>query len=372
MTNSESESPYAVEIINIRKRFGKMTAVNEISFDILKGEIFSLLGPSGCGKTTLLRMIAGFEKPDSGEIRIQGLVVNRIPPYKRECNLVFQQMALFPHMSVAANVAFGLVERKRPRAEIRERVQEMIKVVNLVGMEERFPHQLSGGQKQRVALARSLVLRPKVLLLDEPLAALDRKLRKEMQGELRRIQREVGITFLYVTHDQKVALSLSDRMGVMCDGNVIQIGSPLEIYETPKTRFVARFIGSCNIFSGRVVSKNEGAMHFEDQYGHCLCLPGCEMTDNDPVRGISVHPEIIEILPPDTAGSGGNPENLLRGRISDVFYQGDFTELTIRIPDTDYLLTVHLNRSRACRVPLKEGQEVALGWDPRHSNILRD
>ncbi|MCB2167546.1 MAG: ABC transporter ATP-binding protein [Deltaproteobacteria bacterium] len=372
MTRSNNQAAYAVELINITKRFGKITAVNDISFAIPQGEIFALLGPSGCGKTTLLRMIAGFEKQNSGDIRIQGEVVNNIPPNKRECNLVFQQMALFPHMSVAANVAFGLVERKRPRPEIKQKVQEMLDVVNLVGMEERFPHQLSGGQKQRVALARSLALNPKVLLLDEPLAALDRKLRKEMQGELRRIQREVGITFLYVTHDQKVALSLSDRMGVMRDGKIMQIGTPLEIYETPQTRFVAGFIGSCNIFSGRVLSKNGNGMCFEDQYGHSLCVPDCQLTDTDQVRGISVHPEMIEILPPNMAESAENSDNLLRGKITDVFYQGDFTELTIKIPETDCRLTVHLSRSKDCRVPLKQGGDVVLRWDACHSNILRD
>ena len=365
--------PCAVELVDIRKRFGKVTAVNNVSFAIQQGEIFSLLGPSGCGKTTLLRMIAGFEKPDSGEIRIQGEVVNHIQPYKRACNLVFQQMALFPHMTVADNVAFGLVERKRAKSEIRERVQEMLKVVNLVGMEDRRPHQLSGGQKQRVALARSLVLKPKVLLLDEPLAALDRKLRKEMQGELRRIQRDVGITFLYVTHDQKVALSLSDRIGIMCNGQVIQIGAPSEIYEIPRTRFVAQFMGSCNIFSGKIVSRNGNGLLIKDEYGHRLAASGCDLPDTAHVCGISVHPEIIEILPPYPADAPPeNADNVLQGRIFDVFYQGDFTELAIRIPDTTCTVTVHLNRSIACAVPLKEGQHVTLRWDPRHSNILLD
>ena len=372
MTDADGESPFAVEIKNISKRFGKVTAVDDINFAISKGEIFSLLGPSGCGKTTLLRMISGFEKPTSGQILIQGEVVNSIPPYKRECNMVFQEMALFPHMSVAANVAFGLVERKKPKSEIKDRVKEMLKVVSLEGMEERFPHQLSGGQRQRVALARSLALDPKVLLLDEPLAALDRNLRKEMQGELRRIQREVGITFLYVTHDQKVALSLSDRIGVMCNGKLRQVGTPLEIYETPRTRFVARFIGSCNIFDGRVVSRNGNGMQFKDQWGHFFSLAGSDRERETDIRGISVHPEIIDILPPDTEANPKGTDNLLHGRIADVFYQGDFTELTIRLSNTDCTLTVHSNRSKSCRVPFREGQDVALAWETRHSNVLRD
>ena len=271
----ENNAVSAVRLNKVLKRFGDVTAVNGVSLDIMKGEIFSLLGPSGCGKTTLLRMIAGFERPTAGEILIQGRVVNDIPPYKRECNLVFQQMALFPHMSVAENVAFGLRERKRPADEIRDRVLAILKVVNLSGLEQRMPHQLSGGQKQRVALARSLVLEPKVLLLDEPLAALDRKLRKEMQGELRRIQREVGITFLYVTHDQKVALSLSDRIGIMSEGRVVQVGGPVDIYERPETHFVASFMGAGNIFPCRVAGRNgdglklehEGAVLFLRQLG---------------------------------------------------------------------------------------------------------
>lgn len=373
MPTIETESPYAVELIDLQKRFGAVIAVNNVSFAIKKGEIFSLLGPSGCGKTTMLRMVAGFEKPDSGEIRIQNEIVNHIPPFKRECNLVFQQMALFPHMTVGENVAYGLVERKRPKAEIRDRIREMLKVVNLVEMEDRYIHQLSGGQKQRVALARSLVLKPKVLLLDEPLAALDRKLRKEMQGELRRIQREVGITFLYVTHDQKVALSLSDRIGIMCEGKVIQIGSPSEIYEIPRNRFVAKFMGACNIFNGKILRRNGNGLIFEDQHGHHFAVSACDEIDTNTRCSISVHPEIIEILPPDSTDA---PEkysrNMLRGKIADVFYQGDFTELSVRIPDTTYVVAVHLNRLTSSNIPLNEGQDVILRWDPCHSNILLD
>ena len=251
--NTENQPAVCLEIRDVVKQFPGVTAVDHISLEIKEGEIFSFLGPSGCGKSTLLRVVAGLENQDQGDVLIAGKVVNDLPPYKRDCSTVFQSHALFPHMNVADNIGFGLVERKIPKAEIKKRVQAKVDLVNLGGMEDRFPHQLSGGQMQRVALARSLVLEPAVLLLDEPLAALDRKLRKEMQVELKRIQREVGTTFLNVTHDQKEALSLSDRIAVMKDGVLLQIGTPNEIYETPRTRFVASFMGASNIFSGSVV-----------------------------------------------------------------------------------------------------------------------
>jgi len=257
----------ALEIRNVTKRFGDLVAVDNINLDIKEGEIFTFLGPSGCGKTTLLRCIAGLEDADEGEILIGGEVVNGIPPYKRNCSIVFQQHALFPHMNVFDNVAFGLVERRVSKEEIKRRVADIVELVNLTGMEERRPKQLSGGQQQRVALARSLVLSPAVLLLDEPLAALDRKLRKEMQTELKRIQHEVGITFMNVTHDQKEALSLSDRIAVIKDGNIIQLGTPGEIYETPQTKFVADFMGASNILSGKAKEDTSGNVIFECRDG---------------------------------------------------------------------------------------------------------
>ena len=266
-SNNAGDTTKSLEIRKVTKRFGSLVAVNAVSLDIREGEIFSFLGPSGCGKTTLLRCIAGLEDVDEGEILIGGEVVNLIPPYKRNCSIVFQQHALFPHMSVFDNIAFGLVERRLAKAEIKRRVGELVDLVNLTGMEDRRPSQLSGGQQQRVALARSLVLRPAVLLLDEPLAALDRKLRKEMQTELKRIQREVGITFMNVTHDQKEALSLSDRIAVMKDGRLIQLGTPGEIYESPRTTFVADFMGASNIFPGRVVSQNGNRIELRSEDG---------------------------------------------------------------------------------------------------------
>ncbi len=245
---------FDVELRNVTKRFGEFTAVDNIDLDIHKGEFFSLLGPSGCGKTTTLRMIAGFEQPTEGEVAINGQQVAGIPAYKRPVNTVFQSYALFPHMTVAENVAFGLEMKKVSKSETTRRVGEALELVQLPQMGDRKPAQLSGGQRQRIALARALVNRPQVLLLDEPLGALDLKLRKAMQLELKQIQSEVGITFIYVTHDQEEALTMSDRIAVMSDGLVQQVGSPREIYEHPANRFVAHFIGETNFVNGRIIA----------------------------------------------------------------------------------------------------------------------
>ena len=252
-------SPSAsVELVHVTKRFSAALAVHDLTLTIYQGEFFALLGPSGCGKTTTLRLIGGLETPDSGEIRIGGAVVNDQPPYARRVNIVFQHYALFPHLTVQDNVAFGLrvKGRRLPGAEVTQRVKAVLDLVQLSGLETRRPHQLSGGQQQRVALARALVLQPHVLLLDEPLGALDRQLRKAMQTELRRIQREVGMTFLYVTHDQDEALSMADRMAVMRQGAIEQLGTPQDIFQTPRTRFVAEFMGAANIFMGRITGQD--------------------------------------------------------------------------------------------------------------------
>jgi spermidine/putrescine transport system ATP-binding protein len=248
----------AVELRDVIKRFGDVVAVDHVSLRILDGEFFSLLGPSGCGKTTTLRMIAGFEQPTEGEVFIASRAVAGVPAFERNTNMVFQNYALFPHMTVAQNVAFGLEMKRVPRAEISQRVTGALEMVRLPGMEDRRPKQLSGGQQQRVALARALVNRPSVLLLDEPLGALDLKLRKEMQLELKDLQHRVGITFVYVTHDQEEALTMSDRIAVMHEGRVLQIGSPTEIYERPTCRFVADFIGETNFLDGEVVGRENG------------------------------------------------------------------------------------------------------------------
>jgi spermidine/putrescine transport system ATP-binding protein len=244
----------SVELREVTKRFGSVAVVEGVSLQIRPGEFFSLLGPSGCGKTTTLRILAGFVQPDAGEVFIAGKRVTHLPPNERDVNMVFQNYALFPHLTVEQNVAFGLEIQKLPRAQIRKRVGWALELVRLCGLESRYPHQLSGGQQQRVALARALVTQPSVLLLDEPLGALDLKLRQQMQLELKKLQRELAITFLYVTHDQEEALTMSDRLAVMNQGRVVQVGTPQEIYERPATRFVADFIGESNFLEGRVVA----------------------------------------------------------------------------------------------------------------------
>jgi len=248
----------AISLQSVGKRFGDVVAVRETNLDIRDGEFFSMLGPSGCGKTTTLRMIAGFEVPDEGRVVLRGADVTNVPPNQRNVNTVFQHYALFPHMSVVDNVSFGLELKRVPRGERRDRVKQMLEVVQLEGMEKRKPQQLSGGQQQRVALARALVNRPAALLLDEPLGALDVKLRKQMQLELKRIQTELGTTFVYVTHDQEEALTMSDRIAVMNGGDIEQIGDPKEIYEHPQTPFVADFVGSLNAFDLRVDEVADG------------------------------------------------------------------------------------------------------------------
>jgi spermidine/putrescine transport system ATP-binding protein len=290
----------AVSLRGISKLFDDVTAVDDVNLDIADGEFFALLGPSGCGKTTTLRMIAGLELPSAGSLQIFGEGVGSLPPNKRPVNTVFQNYALFPHMSVADNVAFGLRMRKVPKSEISARVQEAVSLVRMSGMEGRRPNQLSGGQQQRVALARALVNRPKVLLLDEPLAALDLKLRQEMQFELKQLQREVGITFVFVTHDQEEALALSDRIGVMNDGRLLQVGTPEEMYDAPVDRFVADFIGRSNFLKGTLES-SEVVCLSNGQRINVRSVDG--VTVGDEVQ-VSLRPERVMICDVDTAPDG--------------------------------------------------------------------
>ena len=369
--NIYSNSKSALEIRNVTKRFGGLVAVDNMSLDIKEGEIFTFLGPSGCGKTTLLRCIAGLEDADEGEILIGGEVVNRIPPYKRNCSIVFQQHALFPHMNVFDNIAFGLVERRVSKEEIKRRVADIVELVSLTGMEERRPKQLSGGQQQRVALARSLVLSPAVLLLDEPLAALDRKLRKEMQTELKRIQHEVGITFMNVTHDQKEALSLSDRIAVIKDGKIIQLGTPGEIYETPQTKFVADFMGASNILSGKAKENTSGDVIFECRDGLKITVPNQLKANVSQIDGVSIHPEVIGIaLDESEIKSLGSEHTIFQGKIKEMFYQGDFSELTVTLKGSNRDLALHLNRGIAHDKDISAGQDVFVHWKSVHNNIL--
>ena len=371
--SSDKKPAVCLEIKDVVKQFPGVTAVDHISLEILEGEIFSFLGPSGCGKSTLLRVVAGLENQDQGDVLIAGRVVNDLPPYKRDCSTVFQNHALFPHMTVFDNIGFGLVERKIAKAEIKKRVQAKVDLVNMSGMEDRFPHQLSGGQMQRVALARSLVLEPTVLLLDEPLAALDRKLRKEMQVELKRIQREVGTTFLNVTHDQKEALSLSDRIAVMKNGVLLQIGTPDEIYETPRTRFVASFMGASNIFGGSVIDSQDGQLTFRTETGLQVVIPESKDIPADHITGFSVHPELIDLLREDADPQRVCAETdvMLPGTVKEVFYLGDFSEMSVIIDDTDIILTVFMTRGWSnANMKMPEGERVIAQWSCENMNLV--
>jgi spermidine/putrescine transport system ATP-binding protein len=359
----------SAELVGVAKKFQDIVAVDQLNLSVSKGEFFAFLGPSGCGKTTTLRMIAGLEAPDAGEIYIGGECVNDLPPYERNVSTVFQRLALFPHLTVDENLAFGLKIQRRPREVIRKKVAEMLELVRLPGLERRYPDQLSGGQQQRVALARSLVLAPEVLLLDEPLAALDRKLRKEMQVELRRIQREVGITFIYVTHDQKEAISMSDRIAVMNDGRLIQMGTPREIYERPRTRFVADFMGFSNIFSGSVVAVNARDAEVQIRNGLKIYIEPQDGLKSGTELSFSIRPEAVQVFGKETRRS---LDNCISGRVEEAVYLGDFTELVITLPQ-GLKITAHLhNHDQSGRDFLIAGAEVGAGWNRRDCQILLD
>jgi spermidine/putrescine transport system ATP-binding protein len=356
-----NESPMIV-LDDISKAFGEVRAVDSVALQIGAGEFFSLLGPSGCGKTTTLRMIAGFEEPDVGRIVLEGADVTFTPPPKRNVNMVFQDYALFPHMTVAENVAFGLKLKKVSGAESRERARAMLATMQLEGLEDRRPAQLSGGQRQRVALARALVNEPAALLLDEPLGALDLKLRKEMQLELSAIQREVGTTFVYVTHDQEEALTMSDRIAVMCDGVVEQVASPRELYEFPRTRFVADFIGISNLLELRVDRREGGVVAMELGDGMRIVAPD---PGPGPTHTITVRPEKITV----GEGGGGDSGSRVRGRVVKHVYLGSITQLVVRLASGDQLAVHLLNDDRA-PAGIDPGADVELSWPLSHSFVI--
>lgn len=367
----------SVELKNVVKRFGSIVAVDDLDLVIPKGEFFSLLGSSGCGKTTTLRLIGGLEQPDSGEIFIEGELVNDRPPYERASNIVFQNYALFPHLTIEDNIAFGLRlrSRRRPEHEVRTLVSEALDLVHLEGFGKRYPDELSGGQQQRVALARALILRPKVLLLDEPLGALDRKLRKAMQIELRRIQREINITFVYVTHDQEEAMSMSDRVAVMRDGRFEQIGTPQEIYQTPRTEFTADFMGASNIFSGTVIElKEDGQSSASRPIGISIednvtitTLASTEARPDTSIR-ISIRPEDVRVCPMDESLE---TDNKFEGKILERIYLGDVTELDIALTESCRVVS-RIESRRDQRFNLKEGDSVLVGWNADECNVLSD
>ena len=361
----------AIELVGIAKSFhsrgGDVHAVERVDLVIGEGEFFSLLGPSGCGKTTTLRMIGGFEEPSEGQILLYGHDVVGVPPNRRDVNMVFQSYALFPHMSVFDNVAFGLEQKSIGKAEIRSRVGDMLDLVQLDGKADRRPKELSGGQQQRVALARALVNRPRALLLDEPLAALDLKLRQAMQLELKRIQREVGITFIFVTHDQNEALTMSDRLVVMNAGRIEQLGSPREVYERPRTRFVAGFIGTSNLLTGPV-RELDGLTAVLDTGAdetvivHDAVRAGAQV--GQPLD-ITVRPEKIS-LGQHRPGSG---VCAIRGTVTEVVYLGTSTQYAVRTAEGGELIVFLQNASDSADVA-ERGQQVWLSWRPEHSLAL--
>nr|BAL58163.1 spermidine/putrescine ABC transporter ATP-binding protein [uncultured Acetothermia bacterium] len=350
----------SVELREISKRFGSMTAVERVSLRIRAGEFFSLLGPSGCGKTTTLRIIAGFERPDSGELFINGKRATHTPPQERDVNMVFQNYALFPHLTVEQNVAFGLEMQKLPRPQIRERVGKALELVRLSGLGLRFPHQLSGGQQQRVALARALVTEPSVLLLDEPLGALDLKLRQQMQLELKRLQRDLKITFLYVTHDQEEALKMSDRLAVMHGGRVLQVGAPQEIYERPATRFVADFIGESNFLEGRVVHTAGRRAVVQIGTFQTNVFSESPLQLHQPVT-LALRPERIQLCLPDE-GNG-----VWTGLVEELIYVGKETRYRVRV-SPEITLTVSSPGTNGISV----GERVGLTWDPQSLRPLEN
>jgi spermidine/putrescine transport system ATP-binding protein len=323
---------HAVELRNVVKQFGEVRAVDHVSMQIRDGEFFSLLGPSGCGKTSSLRMIAGFEYPTTGEVLIHGRPMGQTPPYQRPVNTVFQSYALFPHMTVEQNVAFGLEMKKVAKTEIAPRVQEALAMVRLGSFGARRPRQMSGGQQQRVALARALVNRPEVLLLDEPLGALDQKLRKEMQIELKGLQESLGITFIFVTHDQEEALTMSDRIAIMNQGKVLQVGSPTEIYERPNCRFVADFIGESNFLEGKVIATNSEYATIETPDGIRLRGLQPRLLANGSAATLSIRPEKARLQAPCEPGELPS-ENALLVTVERVNYIGSDTRIIVRLSD---------------------------------------
>jgi spermidine/putrescine transport system ATP-binding protein len=354
-----------INLENVSKRFGKVEAVRSVSLEIEEGEFFSLLGPSGCGKTTTLRMIGGFEQPDEGRILLRGADVTGTPPNRRNVNMVFQHYALFPHMSVGDNIGFALRLRKVDRAERRRRVEEMLGIVRLEGLERRKPTQLSGGQQQRIALARALVNRPAALLLDEPLGALDVKLRKQMQLELKRIQSELGTTFVYVTHDQEEALAMSDRIGVMNDGIVEQVGGPREIYEHPATAFVADFIGSLNALEFRVDEVADGRLVSRVSPTERLVVDAANGHRQGESLKLAVRPERVRIdLPERPAPEDGSR---LEGVVADIVYLGSVTQFYV---DTKVGRVVSYRMNDAPTAGVEAGRNVVLTWPLHGSSVL--
>ena len=355
---------HQVEIRDVSKSFGSINAVSDCNISVREGEFFSLLGPSGCGKTTTLSMLAGFVPPSTGQILLQGEDVTRLPPERRNIGIVFQNYAVFPHMTVAGNVGYGLKLRKTPKAEIHRKVRDALVQVDLDGYEDRTPNELSGGEQQRVALARVIVLEPRLLLLDEPLSALDKRLRDEMRVWLKQLQSDLGITTIYVTHDQDEALSLSDRLAVMKDGRVQQIGTPLEVYEEPSNRFVANFIGESNFLAARVVGANETHIQVELEGGGTCFAPrqeGIETTPGMPIT-VMVRPERVLMHTPDSGAY-----NRFSGELETASFHGSIIRFRAKLSAGFSMQGEFPNLGRE---NLRSGQQVTIGWHRDHSVLF--
>ncbi len=364
---ADPDMPPLVRFDAVTKRFNDVAAVDRLSLDIYEREFFALLGPSGCGKTTLLRLFAGFESADEGRILLAGDDIAAMPPYRRPVNMMFQSYALFPHLTVGGNVAFGLKQDGLPKDGIAARVDEMLKLVRLEALAGRKPHQLSGGERQRVALARSLAKRPKVLLLDEPLAALDKKLREETQFELMELQSRLGTTFVIVTHDQEEAMTVAHRIGVMDHGRLVQVGTPAEIYEQPNSRWVAEFVGDVNLIEGGIVSTGADATVIAGADGrHFRAAPMSELMPGMRVW-IALRPEKLRIAATPPAE---NRENCLSGRVWDIGYLGDVSIYKVRLDDGNLMKASVANATRLIERPIGWDDQVWLSFTPEAGVVL--
>ena len=374
MSESTSFSPWLdptqvpyIQIQNVTKKFGEFTAIDNLTLDIYKNEFFSLLGPSGCGKTTLLRMLAGFEKITNGKILLDGEDISEIPPHLRPINMMFQSYALFPHMTVEKNIAFGLKQDNLPTNEIDQRVEQMLELVELTDFAKRKPNQLSGGQSQRVALARSLAKRPKLLLLDEPLGALDKRLREQTQFELMDIQEKLEVTFVIVTHDQEEAMTVSSRIGVMDSGNLVQVATPAEIYEAPINKDVADFIGDVNILKGIYKGQNKIGTQLLSEDSNSIVFATQEVSaEIEDEMWFAVRPEKLEI----SKNPPSKDHNILKGTIEDIAYGGSFSTYHVKLDNGRILKAIRANRERTKEYHLTWEDEVFLQWAPHSAVVL--